>query len=275
MRVSKAHACGNDFLIVDDAAARGREYAELARALCARTTGIGADGVEFLTKTGARAGRIRLHNADGSVAEISGNGTRCVAAWIAYEHDLAEGDTVLLQTDAGLRQCRIEKRESARFLITSGMGAPTVERHRLTLAGGSAVDGALVSIGNPHFVIVVENSDFSVAGRPWETIGREICFHPDFPNQANVEFVRIAEPGHIEIRIFERGVGPTSSSGTGSSAAAATVIALRQASKAVRVQSPGGEQSVVWDGGAGELQLTGPAQIIMTGDVLLAEEPNQ
>ncbi|MGI8770872.1 MAG: diaminopimelate epimerase [Acidobacteriaceae bacterium] len=272
MRVSKAHACGNDFLIVDDAAARGRDYAGLARTLCARTTSVGADGVEFLTWVGDRAGRIRLHNADGSIAEISGNGTRCVAAWMAYEHGLATGDTILLETDAGPRQCGIEERESAHFLIRSGMGIPTVERRRLVLADGSSVEGAVVSTGNPHFVIFTD-ADFAVAGRSWEEIGSQICFHPDFPNQTNVEFVRILTPGHIEIRIFERGVGPTSSSGTGSSAAAAAAIALGHASNSIRVRAPGGEQMVKWNGGGtGELQLTGPAQIIMTGDVFLAGE---
>jgi diaminopimelate epimerase len=275
VRVSKAHACGNDFLIIDDAAARGHDYAELARTLCGRTTGVGADGVEFLTRVNDRAGRIRLHNADGSIAEISGNGTRCVAAWMAFERGLAADDTILLETDAGPRQCRIKKRDGARFLITSGMGIPTIERRQVALAEGTAVDGAVVSTGNPHFVILAENADFAVTGRSWEEIGREICSHPDFPSQTNVEFVRILTPGHIEIRIFERGVGPTSSSGTGSSAAGAAVIALGQASDTIRVQAPGGEQLVAWNGGPGELQLTGPAQIIMTGDAFLPEEEAQ
>jgi diaminopimelate epimerase len=275
VRVSKAHACGNDFLIVDDAAARGHDYAELARTLCGRTTSVGADGVEFLTRVSDHAGRIRLHNADGSIAEISGNGTRCVAASIAFERGLAAADTILLETDAGSRRCRIEKREGAHFLITSGMGIPTIERRRVALAGGTQIDGTVVSTGNPHFVIPVENAAFAVAERSWDDIGREICSHPDFPSQTNVEFVRILTPGHIEIRIFERGVGPTSSSGTGSSAAAAAVIALGQASDTIRVKAPGGEQLVAWNGGTGELQLTGPAQIIMTGDVFLPEENAQ
>ena len=269
MRVSKAHACGNDFLVVDDNAARGHNHVELARTLCSRTTGVGADGVEFLTETGQNEGRIVLHNADGSVAEISGNGTRCVAAWIAHERGLGAGDTVLLRTDAGKRQCYIERRDGWIFQVTTGMGVPLMDRRRLILRDGLCVEGAVISMGNPHFVIFTDDPEFAVAGRRWEEIGREICFHPDFPRQTNVEFVRTLGPDRIVIRIFERGVGPTSSSGTGSSAAAAAAIALRGIPHSLRVQAPGGEQRVEWDGGSHELRLTGPAQLILTADVFL------
>jgi diaminopimelate epimerase len=271
VRVSKAHACGNDFLVVNDKAARGHNYAELARALCSRTTSVGADGVEFLTETGQHEGRIVLHNADGSVAEISGNGTRCVAAWIAHERGLGSGDTILLRTDAGERRCYIERRDGWVFQITSGMGTPLIERRRLQLPDGLSIDGAVVSTGNPHFVVFTDDAEFAIAGRGWEEIGREICFHPDFPRQTNVEFVRTLAPDRIGIRIFERGVGPTSSSGTGTSAAAAAAIALRGTARSLSVQAPGGEQRVEWDGGCTELRLTGPAQIIMTADVFLEE----
>jgi len=107
---TKAHACGNDFLIVTEDAARSAaadDWAALTRCLCARNTGVGADGVEFFSWTGPRSGRIRLHNADGSVAEISGNGTRCVAAWMARERGLKPGDELEITTDAGLRVCHV------------------------------------------------------------------------------------------------------------------------------------------------------------------------
>ena len=97
----KAHACGNDFLVVQGRLAGAEPWDALTRRLCHRTQGVGADGVEFLSWQGEREGTIRLHNADGSIAEISGNGTRCVAAWIAYETQAGPGDEVVLQTDAG------------------------------------------------------------------------------------------------------------------------------------------------------------------------------
>jgi len=115
-------------------------------------------------------------------------------------------------------------------------------------------------------VIFVEDASFSVAGSAWEEIGREICFHPEFPRQTNVEFVRVIATDEIEIRIFERGVGPTTSSGTGTCASAAASIALRGLRADLLVTAPGGSQRVHWDGGSAEMTLTGPAELIAMGE---------
>ena len=215
---SKAHACGNDFLIVTEEAAKGQDWAKLTQRLCERNTGVGADGVEFFAWTGPKAGRIRLHNADGSIAEISGNGTRCVAAWMANEIQVQLGDDLEITTDAGLRVCHINAIQTEgeyTVQVTAGMGDPSFQRRTVTMPAGVQVEGVEVNTGNPHFVIVVDNRDFRVQGQSWQSVGQQICFHPDFPYQTNVEFARIISPSEIEIRIFERGVGPTSSSGTG------------------------------------------------------------
>jgi diaminopimelate epimerase len=268
---TKAHACGNDFLIVAEEAALGQDLAELARRLCARNTGVGADGVEYFawkiaepSKRGA--GRIRLYNADGSVAEISGNGTRCVAAWMASELDSKVGDDLAIETDAGVRVCRVNARDGRSVEVTTGMGVPQFKPHTLKLIDGAEVVGVEVSTGNPHFVILVESEDFRVADRTWRSIGAEICVHKDFPSQTNVEFVRIISEHEIQIRIFERGVGPTTSSGTGSSASATAVMALRRCISPVNVVAPGGPQTVTWDGPGTELSLTGPASVIARGE---------
>jgi diaminopimelate epimerase len=260
----KAHACGNDFLVIQDKLAGTESRDALARRLCHRTQGVGADGVELLTLTDKRRGTIRLHNADGSIAEISGNGTRCVAAWIAYETNAGPGDEIVLETDAGERVCRIDASTGPEFLVTSSMGTPVVQTHTLQLADGPAVEGAVVSTGNPHFVIFVDQPDFRVHGMPWEALGAQICSHPFFPHQTNVEFVRIIGRDAIEIRIYERGVGPTSSSGTGTCATGSAAIALRGAAPVLRVTSPGGPQTVEWHGGA--ILLTGPAALISFGE---------
>ena len=123
----KAHACGNDFLVVQEKLAGPEPKAELTRRFCHRNQGIGADGVEFLTWQGGREGAIRLHNADGGIAEISGNGTRCVAAWMAYETKAGPGDEIILETDAGKRICRIHACTGPDFLIASYMGVPQVK----------------------------------------------------------------------------------------------------------------------------------------------------
>lgn len=266
---TKAHACGNDFLIIAEEAAAQHDRAELTRRLCARSTGIGADGIEYFSWTGSRAGRIRLYNADGSIAEISGNGTRCVAAWMAEALASPPGDTLELSTDAGLRICRVDEVDRSRGFtveITTGMDLPTIASHRITLGDGKEVEGAEVSTGNPHFVIEVDNEQFSVAGKTWQEIGAQICAHPDFPDQTNVEFFRILTPSEIEIRIFERGVGPTLSSGTGSSASATTALALYGCRSPLKVIAPGGTQIVSWSGPGNELQLTGPASLIAHGE---------
>jgi diaminopimelate epimerase len=266
---AKAHACGNDFLIVTEDAAARHDWVDLTRRLCARNTGVGADGIEFFSWTGSKSGRIRLHNADGSVAEISGNGTRCVAAWMSAMVGAEAGDELRIETDAGLRICRINgvhAQNSYCVDVTTGMGIPTALRKTVTLASGFSIDGIAVSTGNPHFVIIVDNAQFSVAGESWQSIGREICTHSDFPRQTNVEFVRIVNSSEIEIRIFERGVGPTTSSGTGTSASATGAIALQGCSSPLRVVAPGGPQSVVWRGFGTELELTGPATLIARGE---------
>ena len=268
---TKAHACGNDFLIVTEEAAEGHDWADLTRRLCERNTGVGADGIEFFAWTlssssANKAGRIRLHNADGSIAEISGNGTRCVAAWMAEATDAQPGDNLEIHTDAGLRLCHIETRDGHSVEVTTGMGVPRFVPHTLKLIDGSEIVGVEVSTGNPHFVIVVHNPEFSVHGKPWQQIGAEICVHKDFPHQTNVEFVRLGGEREVEIRIFERGVGPTSSSGTGSSASATAALALRQCLSPLTVVAPGGPQTVAWGGPGTELYLTGPATLIARGE---------
>jgi diaminopimelate epimerase len=223
--------------------------------------------VEYLTQTGEREGTIHLYNADGSQGEISGNGTRCVAAWMAYGAGLSGGE-VRIQTDAGLRVCRLERAAGASFQFTTGMGVPEVRHKRVVLEDGLAVEGAVVTVGNPQFVTFVENEDFSVGGRAWQQVGAAICRHADFPAQTNVEFVRVQAKDLIEIRIYERGVGPTTSSGTGTTASAAAAIVLHGISRRLRVRAEGGEQMVDWPGDKAELHLTGPAVVLARGEWL-------
>lgn len=265
---TKAHACGNDFLIVDAEQVAARDLAQLSREMCARTTGVGADGVEYLTLRNEREAAIHLYNADGSAAELSGNGTRCVAAWMAYRAGLRAGDEIRLETDAGVRICQIESAKGAEFQFTTGMGVPQVRRATVMLDRDLTVEGAVVAMGNPQFVAVVEDEEFSVGGRPWQQVGAAICTHPDFPAQTNVELVRRLADDRIEIRIYERGVGPTSSSGTGTSASAAMMIALEGTPSRLRVLAPGGEQLVEWPGAGAELRLTGPAVVLAHGQWL-------
>jgi diaminopimelate epimerase len=258
----KAHACGNDFLIVEETEARS-SHADLARLLCSRNFSVGADGVEFLDRRADGSLFLRLFNADGSEAELSGNGTRCVAAWLAYNEGLKE---TTLVTPGGAKHCTVQECDGERFLIQTSMGVPKVHEQKVQVPGVGAVAGAVVDVGNPHFVIFTEDEHFRSHGLAWEDLGARICTHPDFPRGTNVEFVRVFSANEIAFRIYERGVGPTQSSGTGTSASSAASIVLRGCNRSLTASSLGGAQQVEWVDGE-QLMLTGPAEIVCVGQV--------
>ncbi len=268
---AKLHACGNDFLVVEAQYVEPALQDEITRRLCDRTTGVGADGVEYFAWTGELSGKVHLRNADGSPAEISGNGTRCVAAWIAWQRKAKAGAVIRIDTDAGMRECRIVAADRTSYEIVSAMGVPQFQPASVRLGDGRSVEGVKVATGNPHFVVFVQDFEADSSGG-WQQMGREICQHADFPNQTNVEFVRLLSTEKIEIRIFERGVGPTHSSGTGTCASAAAAIALRGCNSELTVGAPGGAQLVEWQGEGKEMLLTGPAVLIADGQAFVASK---
>jgi diaminopimelate epimerase len=268
LKFVKAHACGNDFLVIEESAPewrRGKEHAKLARKLCARHTGIGADGIEYLERRPDGSFFLRLFNADGSEAELSGNGTRCVAAWLAESEGLEE---VALGTHGGVRRCKlILKERETPYLIESGMGVPRVMPRRIEVAGvQGAIDGAMVNVGNPHYVIFVETADFSAHGISWQELGAKISVDPLFRFGTNVEFVRVQDESQIEFRIFERGCGPTTSSGTGTCASSAAAMVVKGVAREISALAEGGGQRVVWPANDAEMMLTGPAEIVCVGE---------
>jgi diaminopimelate epimerase len=259
----KAHACGNDFLIIEEPFAQ-RRHAHLARKLCSRNTSVGADGIEFLERKLNGDLFLRLFNADGSEAELSGNGTRCVAAWLASSEGRQE---VALGTHGGLRTCRVVEAANPLYLIESEMGVPRVMPRTIELPGVGNVAGAMVNVGNPHFVLFVESEDFSAHGHSWQELGSRISASPLFPHGTNVEFVRVLSPAEIAFRIFERGCGPTTSSGTGTCASSAAAMALRSTNRELTAIAEGGPQRTVWPSSDAVMHLTGPAEIICRGEI--------
>ncbi len=250
----KASACGNDFLIVDGMHAPA-DLPAFSRAICDRHNGVGADGIEWIFPDPQVDARARLFNADGTEAEISGNGTRCVAAYLLSERDRNE---VKIRTGAGVKTCRLEQRNGARFQFEMAMGEPQAgEEFSIKLAFGEVM-GIPVSMGNPHFVVFVD--EFAPG---WQAEAAEIGRHHDFKYGINVELVKIRDSSNIEARFFERGVGETRSSGTGSCASAVAAIFAGRVQSPVQVHAPGGIQTVRWDG---EVFLTGPAQLICRGE---------
>jgi diaminopimelate epimerase len=259
----KAHACGNDFLIIDEHLAQ-RQHAELARKLCARNTSVGADGIEFLDRRPNGELFLRLFNADGSEAELSGNGTRCVAAWLASSEGLQD---VALGTHGGVRSCHVVEAADPLYLIESEMGVPRVMQRTIELPGVGNVAGAMVNVGNPHFVLFVDTDDFSAHGQSWQGLGARISTSPLFPHGTNVEFVQLISQNEIAFRIYERGCGPTTSSGTGTCASSAAAMALRGVARELTANAEGGPQRTVWASAGESMRLTGPAEIICKGEV--------
>lgn len=258
----KAHACGNDFLVLEESAA-ARQHAALARKLCSRNTGIGADGIEFLERRPNGEYFLRLFNADGSEAELSGNGTRCVAAWLAS----SEGrDEVVFGTHGGQRSCRVVEDADPLYLIESEMGVPRVMERTIELPEIGRIAGAMVNVGNPHFVIFVDSEDFGSHGLSWQELGGHISVSPLFPHGTNVEFVKVLSGSEIAFRIFERGCGPTTSSGTGTCASSAAAMELRGVERELKAVAEGGAQRTVWLSSEETMRLTGPAEIICRGE---------
>jgi diaminopimelate epimerase len=271
----KAHACGNDFLILDEALV-GRGHAALARKLCSRNTGIGADGIEFFERRAGGELFLRLFNADGSEAELSGNGTRCVAAWLAHSEGLQQ---VALGTHGGVRSCRVIEANDPVYLIESEMGVPRVVPRTIVVEGVGNVEGAMVNVGNPHFAIFVESEDFSSHGMSWQELGAKIAVDPLFKFGTNVEFVRVLQESEIAFRIFERGCGPTTSSGTGTCASSAAAMALRGTARELTAIAEGGAQRTVWPANDAVMTLIGPAEIVCQGEAFqvdsLAEDSSR
>lgn len=250
----KATACGNDFLLIDGMHAPA-DLVAFSRRLCDRHRGVGADGVEWLFPDNEADIRARLFNADGSEAEISGNGTRCVAAWLAAERGM---EHARIRTGAGVRECKLTGSEGARLEFEINMGEPQPgEELSIKLAFGE-VHGIPVSVGNPHFVVFVDEF------RPgWQAEAAEMGRHHDFKYSINVELARVISRQEIEARFFERGVGETLSSGTGSCASAVAAIASGRAQSPLLVVAPGGVQSVRWER---EVFLRGPAELLCRGE---------
>lgn len=252
----KASACGNDFLIIDGMHAP-HDMVAFTRRICERHDGVGADGVEWLFPAQDADIRARLLNADGSEAEISGNGTRCVAAHLC---SAAPRDKVSVRTGAGIRVCCLTSHSDNVFEFETGMGEPQIGDEFLIKVAFGDARGIPVSMGNPHFVVFVEE-----VSPGWQADAAEIAKHHDFKYGINVEFVLVHDHENIDVRFYERGVGETRSSGTGSCAAAVAAIFSKRAKSPVRVHAPGGVQTVRWDA---EVFLRGPAQIICRGEFL-------
>lgn len=262
----KAHAYGNDFLLVHEGTIPpGVDRPALARAACDRHRGIGADGLIFhnwppvndLREKGTvpLPVRMALLNADGSYSEVSGNGVRCLAAWVADAAKLENGGAVEVQTDAGPKTLTLLERSERGLRFRAAMGHPEDVTMVRIAVDGAQHEAVTLRVGNPQCVVLGPVTPERLHG-----LAAKLAVHPHFPHGTNVELATVEEPGRVRILIWERGVGPTEASGTGACAAAVAAMTYGGAARDVEVVSPGGTQRVEWREEG--LYLTGAAEII-------------
>jgi diaminopimelate epimerase len=255
---AKAHAYGNDFLYVrSQDVSPGVALDLLAREVCQRHTGIGADGliVYELTADGAS---MRLLNTDGSHSEVSGNGVRGLAALLLQDDDRKDA-AITIHSDGGVKQLVRTGREGSRQTFRAAMGLPADLRQVTVTAAGESVQLAVMTFGNPQCVALGPLPDEA----RFNSLGPALEHHAIFPARSNVEFAHVESPDRVRILIWERGVGPTTSSGTGSCASLIAAAAFGGAARDATVVAPGGAQRVEWRDDS--VYLTGWAEVVVEG----------
>lgn len=260
LRFAKAHAYGNDFLFVARSMVLGVALPALARALCDRHTGVGADGLIVYGPDGPHVS-MQLFNADGSVAEVSGNGVRALGALVLLRDQSAHAE-VTINTAAGEKHVVRLAREGSCQLFRTSMGLPSHVRQISLTAAGESIDAVVLSFGNPQCVVLGPLPDRERFLR----IGAALERHAEFPDRTNVEFAQVEAPDRVRILIWERGCGPTQSSGTGSCASLVAAATYGGAAREAEVIAPGGTQHVAW--GSDTVFLTGWAEVTCEGEWL-------
>ena len=261
IKFDKAHAYGNDFLYIRSAdLAPGVALDALARDLCERHTGIGADGLILYEPT-ADGASMRLLNADGSWSEVSGNGVRGLAALLLRDDDRPNA-AITIRSEGGIKQLVRTGRDGSRQTFRASMGLPADLRQVTVTAAGESVQLAVMNFGNPQCVALGPLPDAARFNR----LGPALEHHEIFPARSNVEFAHVESPDAVRILIWERGVGPTTSSGTGSCASLIAAAAYGGAARDATVSAPGGDQRVEWRDDS--VYLTGWAEVVVSGEWL-------
>ncbi|MGD9347862.1 MAG: diaminopimelate epimerase [Candidatus Aminicenantes bacterium] len=281
MKIAKVHSLGNDFLILEEEEIKSSfDTGALARRICERHTGIGGDGLLLISIKDKKKGCVnfRVFNADGTEAEISGNGLRCAAAYLYYRK-MVDSRRILFSTTVGIRECEPIERKENLFKIKIDMGSPKLSSKDIPFDDGSTHNTiidyplsiqkkvfniTLVSMGNPHCGIFVDRFPSRIE---WHQLGYEIEFHPFFPKRINIEFIRVLNRQEIEVLFWERGVGETLSSGSGACAAAVASILKDKTDRRLNVKTSTGNLTVEWD--SEKVFQTGPATIVFEGTYLV------
>lgn len=276
---TKMHGLGNDYVYIDTHAQRVEDPAALARAMSDRHRGVGADGLIMVAPPDDPSAHVRMimHNADGSRAQMCGNGIRCVAKY-AYDHGLARENPLRVQTDAGILTLELTLGDAGRVTsVRVDMGRPVLEPAEIPVmlegerAVGVPIEAAgvtfavtCVSMGNPHAVIFGDE----LAGVPLMKWGPALETHPLFPERVNVHFVRVVSRDRVEMVSWERGTGATLACGTGASAVCVAGVLNFLTERKLTARVPGGDLAVEWDAQTEHVFMTGPAEEVFRGEWL-------
>lgn len=272
LRFTKMHGAGNDFVVLDLRDGAPPPDADLAGRLADRHRGVGCDQILTIEppRTAGSVAAYRIWNADGSTSQQCGNGARCVGAWLVRD-GAAQGDEFLI--DSPLRTHVVRRLDAGHYAVA--MGRPEFEPARIPLIGfprareeyvmplqGENVRFGTVSMGNPHAVLEVGLIDAA----PVERIGPLLQQHASFPESVNVGFAQVLGPGHVRLRVFERGVGETLACGSGACAAAAVLMQRGRLARDAVISLPGGDLRIQWPADDAQIVMSGPAAFVFDGE---------
>ena len=275
MRFVKMHGIGNDYICIDCFAQRVVNPADLARRISDRHFGVGGDGLILILPSDIADAKMRIFNADGSEAEMCGNGIRCVAKYV-HDHGISSNNPLRIETSAGIKTISLTLNEQNKVILaTVDMGEPILEPSKIPvkISQEQAIDIPIetpkgifkmtcVSMGNPHAVIFVDNVDKV----PLHEIGPMIENHPLFPSRVNVHFVKVLSRKEVIMRTWERGSGETLACGTGASAVCVAGVLNDLTEREILAHLPGGDLQLHWSVDNNHVYMTGPAEEVFTGD---------
>src|SRR6266496_2191423 len=270
---TKFHGLGNDYLVIESEELAGvNDLGEFARQICNRHYGAGADGIAIVSQAKSETAdfHVRIFNPDGSEASLSGNGTRCAVSYLHFKNLWTENE-LRLSTRSGIKKYRLRKQIApGKYIFDSELGQPKFDSRSIPMTTNQPLERVIgyplpvdeetflvtaLQIGNPNCCIFVDDFD----ALDWRRVGRAIENHKQFPERTNVVFVRVKDRNNIELRIWERGVGETTASGTCSCAAAVAAMIKEKTERVIEVEMPGGRASIQWRGD-GEVVITGTAE---------------
>ncbi|MEK3863626.1 diaminopimelate epimerase [Paenibacillus sp. FSL H7-0716] len=278
MEFTKMHGLGNDFIVVFGEQELPSNAAELAVTLCNRFFGIGADGLVYILPSARGDFMMRIMNSDGSEAEQCGNAIRCVSKYV-YDHRMVSSEQIVIETiGAGEQKVTLNVKDGVVETVTVDMGEPVLSGLQIPVsidaepvlsqpieADGTEFKFTAVSMGNPHCVIYVEDAvNFDLA-----TWGPKLEVHPLFPRKVNVEFATVMDRGRVDMRVWERGAGPTLACGTGACATLVSSVLNDLTDRAAWISLKGGDLYIEWNEEDNHVYMTGPAEVVFTGSVAI------